>query len=453
MRKEETIDFATDKVSVLFKKLFFPTLLGMLSVSAVTTIDGIFIGHGVGSHGIAAVNIVIPLLMVLTGIALMLGMGSSVIASINLSRGKTLAARINITQAMLVGTIAGIVPVIAILLFPKQTAAVLGASDTLMPLVTDYMIWFCPTLPFETWITIAMLAVRLDGAPKLAMWCSLTASLANAVLDYIFIFPLGWGIKGAAAASSISCGIGAAIALCYLMFFARTVRLHPLRTGKKQAAHLLRSIAAECKIGSAALLSEATMAVLMLTGNHVFMHYMGDDGVGAFGISCYYLPFVFMIGNSIAQSAQPIISYNFGLGQNDRVRATMKASVTTAFLCGAISTAAFVFCPEQLVRLFLNSADTAAQIAIEGLPLYGTGFIFFILNLTIIGYFQSIERVKPAATFALLRGAIFLLPCFLLLPRAAGNAGIWLAMPVSEILTSTAIAATFIIKNKLRKRY
>lgn len=130
MRKEETIDFATDKVSVLFKKLFFPTLLGMLSVSAVTTIDGIFIGHGVGSHGIAAVNIVIPLLMVLTGIALMLGMGSSVIASINLSRGKTLAARINITQAMLVGTIAGIVPVIAILLFPKQTAAVLGASDT-----------------------------------------------------------------------------------------------------------------------------------------------------------------------------------------------------------------------------------------------------------------------------------------------------------------------------------
>lgn len=447
MKNEKPLDLAKDKVSVLFEKLFFPTLLGMLGVSAVTTIDGIFIGHGVGSHGIAAVNIAIPLLMILTGVALMLGVGSSVIASMNLSRGRRLAARINITRAMLAGTAAGIVPILAILLYPQKTACLLGSSESLLPLVTDYLVWFSPSFLFEVWITIAMLAVRLDGAPKFAMWCSLATALANAVLDYIFIFPLGWGIKGAALASSISCGLGAAMALCYLAFYARTTRLHPLTLGKKRLKSFLRDIAAQCTIGSSALLNEATMAILMLVGNIVFMRHLGDDGVGAFGISCYYLPFVFMIGNSIAQSAQPIISYNFGLGQDRRVRSALRISSLTALICGSVSTVAFMFFPTPLVGLFLDTGDAAARIAIEGLPLYGTGFIFFILNLTIIGYFQSIGKARPATTFALLRGIVFLLPSFTLLPAIAGSAGIWLAMPVSEILTSGAVAITFLIRS------
>ena len=297
-----------------------------------------------------------------------------------------------------------------------------------------------------------MLAIRLDGAPKFAMWCSLASSLINAVLDYLFIFPFGWGIMGAAFASSISCGIGAVMALGYIMFYARTMRLHPLRFGARKALLFARSIASQCKIGSAALLSEATMAILMLVGNLVFMHFLGDKGVGAFGISCYYLPFVFMIGNSIAQSAQPIISYNFGLGQSRRVRDALKVAITTAVACGAVSTAAFMLFPRQLVGLFLNTSDEVARIAIDGFPVYGLGFIFFILNITIIGYFQSVEKALPATVFALLRGVVFLLPCFVLLPVAAGTVGIWLAMPVSEILTSSAIAINFLIRSRHSKR-
>lgn len=452
MKKEETINLAKDEVSTLFKKLFFPTLLGMLGVSAVTTIDGIFVGHGVGGDGIAAVNIAIPLLMILTGVALMLGIGSSVIASVNLSHGRKILARVNVTQAMLVGTIAGAVPMVAILIFPEKTAYLLGSSESLLPLVTEYLVWSCPTFMFQAWVTIAMLAIRLDGAPKFAMWCSLASSLINAVLDYLFIFPFGWGIMGAAFASSISCGIGAVMALGYIMFYARTMRLHPLRFGARKALLFARSIASQCKIGSAALLSEATMAILMLVGNLVFMHFLGDKGVGAFGISCYYLPFVFMIGNSIAQSAQPIISYNFGLGQSRRVRDALKVAITTAVACGAVSTAAFMLFPRQLVGLFLNTSDEVARIAIDGFPVYGLGFIFFILNITIIGYFQSVEKALPATVFALLRGVVFLLPCFVLLPVAAGTVGIWLAMPVSEILTSSAIAINFLIRSRHSKR-
>ena len=201
----------------------------------------------------------------------------------------------------------------------------------------------------------------------------------------------------------------------------------------------IRNIGYQCHIGSSALLGEATMALLMFMGNLVFMKYLGDNGVGAFGIACYYMPFVFMVGNAIAQSAQPIISYNFGRGLHERVYATERIALTTAVVCGLLVMGLFIGVPHVLVGLFLNPADAAAQIAINGLPYFATGFIFFILNLTVVGYFQSIEKVKPATFFALSRGLICLVPSFLLMPMMAGTPGIWLAMPVSEFLTSLAI--------------
>ena len=441
--KEKVIDFGNEKVSVLFRKLFFPTVLGMLSMSAVTTIDGIFVGHGVGSDGIAAVNICVPLLMTLMGVGLMIGAGCSVIASIYLSKGKTASARASITQAMLFVTLISVAVGAWILAIPEKIAYMLGASEHLLPMVVDYLTWFSPSLLFELWIAVALFAMRLDGAPKLAMWCSIIAAVVNVVLDWLFIFPFGWGVMGAAFATSISCLAGASVAVVYLLCYARDTRLHALRIGRKGLVFFARNIGIQCKIGSSALLGELTMAVLLFIGNHVFMRYLGDDGVGAFGVSCYYLPFVFMIGNAIAQSAQPIISYNFGTGSRERVHSALRVSLAAAFICGIISTAAFVLFPELLVGLFLRLDNAAARIAVEGFPYYGAGFIFFILNLSVIGYYQSIERVKPAIAFAALRGFIFLVPCFMLLPEAMGIKGIWLALPLSEILTSLLIVAAF----------
>ncbi|MDO4165298.1 MAG: MATE family efflux transporter [Bacteroides sp.] len=444
--KEEKIDFATGNVSGLFRKIFFPTVLGMLSVSAVTTIDGIFVGHGVGSDGIAAVNICVPLLMILTGLGLMFGMGSSVLASIYLSKGKPLRARACVTQAMLMTTIIPVLAIAYILRYPQDVAYLLGSSEHLLPIVLDYLLWFAPSLVFELWIVVALFAVRLDGAPQLAMWSSIVAAVVNIVLDWLFIFPFGWGVMGAALATTISCMAGAGIVVYYLLFQAKHVRLHPLRLNARGVKFFLHSIGEQCKIGSSALLGEATMAVLMFVGNHVFMQYAGDDGVGAFGVSCYYLPFVFMIGNAIAQSAQPIISYNFGCGNVGRMHAALRVSLLTACICGLISGVAFIGGPKLLVGLFLPLDNAAAHIAVAGFPYYGAGFIFFILNLCFIGYYQSIERVKPATAFALLRGFIFLIPCFLLLPKAWSVPGIWMALPLSEVLTTLVIAG-FVLRH------
>lgn len=192
----------------------------------------------------------------------------------------------------------------------------------------------------------------------------------------------------------------------------------------------------------------------MFIGNQVFMKYLGDDGVGAFGIACYYAPFIFMVGNAIAQSAQPILSYNYGMNLRHRVVQTEKMALRTAMICGIAVTMFFNLFPEWLVELFLPLDNAAAQIAVAGLPLFSLGFICFIMNLTAIGYFQSLEKIGAATTFALLRGLIILVPAFYLLPMVLGDKGIWLAMPASEILTMLSILGYYFfnrVKDSRRK--
>lgn len=447
--QRDSIDLGTVKIPRLFRLYLIPTLLGMLSLCAVTATDGIFVGRGVGSDALAAVNICIAPTMVMMGISLMLGVGSSVVSSIHLASGNVKAARLNVTQALATATLIVVIFLGLTLISIDTTGRALGSSDTLMPLVRDYMPWIFVCCLFQSWCGIGLFVVRLDGSPKYAMWCNVLPGLLNVVLDYIFIFPLQMGIKGAAIATCISCAVGGVMVMGYLLFFARTLRLIKIKMSRKSFRLTLRNIGYQCKIGISALLGEATMGVLMLMGNLMFMKYIGNDGVGAFSIACYYCPFVFMIGNAIAQSAQPIISYNYGKGSKSRVIATEKLAILAALGCGLAITAAFIFTPSAMVHLFLDPDLAAAKIAVKGFPIFSVAFIAFIFNITAIGYFQSVEKVTPSIVFALLRGLIFLVPAFILLPTILNATGIWLALGISEILTALSIVG-FYIYNKGR---
>lgn len=252
--KRDAIDLDHVNVFRLFSKYFVPTLLGMLSMSAVTAIDGIFVGHGVGSDGIAAINICIPLLMLFTGVGLMIGAGCSVVASIQMSRGKEKTARMNVTQALLFATSITLVPSLLILSFPDKTCLLLGSSEHLLPLVKDYLCWFTPSLLFQIWVSISLFIIRLDGAPRLAMWCNIIPAAVNIVLDWLFVFPLNWGVMGAAAATTISLAIGGIISLGYLLFHARHLRPVMPKWSRKSLRLSLRNIGYQCHIGSSALL-------------------------------------------------------------------------------------------------------------------------------------------------------------------------------------------------------
>lgn len=445
--QRDSIDLGKIKISKLFRIYFIPTLIGMLCLCGVTATDGIFIGQGVGSDGLAAVNICVAPTMMIMGIGLMLGVGASVVSSIHLARNNEHAARLNITQALLAGTLVVVVFLAITMISPETTGRILGSNDSLMPLVTGYMPWlfFCE-LP-QIWCAIGLFVIRLDGSPSYAMWCNVVPGLLNVVLDYVFIFPLGMGLRGAGIATFISVLVGGIMVLTYVTCLADKLRLIRIKLSRTSMMLTLRNLGYQCKIGISAFLGEATMGMLMLMGNLVFMHYLGNDRVGAFSIACYYCPFVFMVGNAIAQSAQPIISYNFGLGDHTRVVATERLAIIVSIACGLAVTLAFILFPDVMVGFFLSGDSNTVEIARSGMPLFAAAFVFFIFNLTAIGYFQSVERVTPSIVFALMRGLVFLVPSFIVMPMIFGNNGIWLALAASEFLTSACIVL-FYLKNR-----
>ena len=299
---------------------------------------------------------------------------------------------------------------------------------------------------------IGLFVIRLDGAPRYAMWCNIIPAVLNAILDWVCVFPLGMGVKGAAIATSICMILGGVMALYYLIFRSHRLHLQLPKLSIKSLLLTLRNVGYQCRIGLSSLMGELSMAVFIFVGNLVFMRYLGDDGVGAFGISCYYTPFFFSVGNSIAQSAQPIISYNYGAERWANVRHVLRLLLTTSLTVGVMMTLLFALLPNPLVALFVDTSSGAGKIAIEGFPYFALGILFFILNVAIIGYYQSIERIGRAMLFVALRGMLFIIPAFMLLPQIWGIPGIWLAMPIAELLTLLVIGASGAIgrSNKTR---
>ena len=443
----QAMDLGKDNITKLFFKLFFPTLLGLLSMAAVTAINGAFVGHGIGSDGLGAVNITVPLWMVFSGLGLMFGAGCSVVSSSMLAKSEPDKARFHVAVAFSFATVITVSVSLLVIFFPESTARLFGASDHLMPLVRDYLIFVMPCFVFQMWSAIGLFIIRLDGAPKIAMWCNIITAILTLGGDWLMIYVFRKGLSGVALSTSIAIITGGMIAAIYILFYARQLRFKLSPIFGNNIRDIAKSVVYQCRIGSSSLLGELMLAILAFVGNYVFMRYLGDNGVGAFGIACYYTPFIFMIANAVIQSAQPIISYNHFAHNLDRVHKIRRMLFVTALAAGLFMTLVFLFLPEILVHFFVGKGDPAAPIAIDGFPYFAVGILFFMFNVCIVGYFQSLELMKPALTLMFLRGFALLVPAFLLLPELLGIAGIWLAMPLSEALTFL-VGIIFMSKNK-----
>lgn len=435
----DAIDFNSSDIGRIFRQMFFPTLAGMLSIAIITVTDGMFVGQGVGGDALAAINIFCPLWMVMTGISLMFGAGSSVVIAVHLAQNRRKAANINMTQTLVAASALAVAFILSMRLFSEEIASMLGCSEKLLPYYFDYADYLVPSFIFYIWGGIGLFLIRLDGSPRYAMACNIASSVVNVVLDYVFIFPMDMGVKGAAIATALSGVTSGVMAMGYILFRMRTMHLYRLKASMKSLRLTLRNIGYQCRIGSSALLGELAMAFMMFTGNIVFMKYLGEEGVAAFSIACYCLPMVFMVGNAVAQSAQPIISYHYGAGNRTNVARALRISLLTAGACGAIVTAVMWLWHYHVVGLFIAPSDPAFVLADDGMPVIATGFIFFITNLTVIGYYQSIKQVARATLYTIVRGFIFIFIFFMVLPTLWGTVGIWLAMPAAEASTLLVI--------------
>ncbi len=379
----------------------------------------------------------------------MFGIGCSVVASIHLAQGKTKAASINITQA-LIGALGITIVICGLMLCDLATTCRLfGSNEALIPLASSYLKWIAVCEPLFMLHMVGAFIVRLDGSPKFAMATSLVGTMLNIFLDWLFIFPFGWGLEGAAIATSISFSIAGLTVLAYLLFTPQTLHLYRLRMTMKSLMLTLRNLGYQIKMGFSAMLGEVAVSGAIITGNYVFIHYQGEAGVAAYSVACYCFPVIFMMANAIVQSGQPIVSFAYGARNQMRLNEARSMMLRWAFTTGILVSAGMYLCSDYVTMLFLDVAEPAYVLCIEGLPYFGLGVLFLTLNIVLIGFMQSIEQAGKATLFTLLRGFAIVIPTFIILPELIGDTGMWLAIPVAELITLLLIIATSVL-NKLQ---
>ena len=231
--------------------------------------------------------------------------------------------------------------------------------------------------------------------------------------------------------------------LIYLLRFSRTLHLCRIKLSIKSLLLTLRNIGYMIKLGSSAFISEASIACMMFLGNYVFIRHLGEDGVAAFSIACYFFPIIFMVYNAIAQSAQPIISYNFGAGQHARVIKTLKLTIIYATCVTTFGFIVGMLFSDWVVSIFTSDAELIALSA-KGLRIVVMFFPIIGFQMVTANFFQSIGMASKAIFLSLTRQMMVLLPCLIILPRFFGVAGVWYSMPISDLLASL-IAGTMLV--------
>lgn len=276
------------------------------------------------------------------------------------------------------------------------------------------------------------------------MWIQVLVAVVNIALDWYMIFFLDMGVKGAAVATSAACVFGGLMALAYFVRFSYKLRFYRLKLSVTSLLLSIRNVTYIMKIGFATFLTELAMGVMMLTGNYMFMSMLNEEGVAAFAVACYLFPIVFSISNAVAQSAQPIISFNHGVRSDARVARTLRVYLFTAAVCGTVVSLCLWIGAPAITALFLTPSEAAYGIALAGLPLFALCAVFFSVNIAFIGYYQSVERAMASTMFTSLRGMLLLVPSFVLLPHALGVSGLWLAITTAEFLTLVSVSLFYL---------
>lgn len=429
----------TTPVIPLFVRYSFFSVLGMLAVSSAGVVDGYFVGNFVGSRGLAAINIVMPLFSLLFGIALCLGIGGSVMAGKLLALGQNEQASAMFTKVILsLGVIALLICGL-MYFFMASILSYMGANQTLLPMALEYFQTMIIFIPFLM-VGIALdHFVRVDNRPGLAFWGLSASAGVNIVLDWLFVAKFGWGISGAAFATGLSF---VALMLVVLPHFL-------LKRGKLHFTWLKTRTQSSFKAainGASEFINETSVGITTLIFNLAMLRYFDVDGVAAFSVITYWLWIGQMGMFGICDALGPLVSKNYGAGQFGRIWAFVGLGVFSVLGIGAIMIGMLLFSPEAMAGIFLKKeSQDALNIALEFSKFIWPVFLFNGTTLVISATFTALQKPKQSTFIALLR-SLFLPAIFiLLLPSFVGDWGVFLALPLAEILT-------FIIALVLLKR-
>lgn len=420
----------------LFTRYVSQNILGMLGISIYILADTFFISLAEGADGITALNLVLPVYSLIFAIGAMIGVGSAIRFKILRAR-KDKDAELYFSNALLWALAIGIVFILIGILMPEKVVALLGGDERIVAVGKDYTAIFMMFSPFFMWNHICNAFVRNDGAPSVAMAATLCSSLFNVVFDYVLMFPLGLGMRGAALATALSPVLGVSICCVHLLSKKSTIAF-------RWAVPSAKRLFAACQLGISAFVGEISSGVTTVVFNMLILKLAGNVGVAAYGVVANTSLVAAAVFNGVSQGSQPLLSDYYGKGQTESVRKVVRLGVCAALVMAVLILGVVWALAEPITAVFNHEENTAlTAYAVTGLRLYFIGFLFAGFNIVGTGILSAVESAGWAFAASISRGFVAIIVCALVLSALFGMSGVWLAFPAAELLTSALVAAAF----------
>ncbi len=422
-----------------FLTYLLPSILTMVFLSFYTTIDGFFVSRYAGSDALAGINIVIPITCVIFGVAVMLATGAGAMIGEYLGRNERKKANEVFSAISLVLLIFSVLFTVVGIVFLKPISVFLGASETLLPHVLPYaLVVFAGTIPMAFKLFFEYL-VRTDGNPQVGLKMSVVGLGLNVVLDYVLVGVLRLGTLGAALGTVCSIGASAVIGLVYFL------RHSTLRFCKPKLD--LRILGKSCSNGSSEMLTELSTGITTLLFNLIIMQHFGEDGVAAVTIIMYIYYFFIAFYMGIAVATAPVVSFNLGADNKEKIRETVRYSFVTIGITAVAIMGVLYLSGDFIIGLFADSGHVF-ELTSVALTYFSPVFLFIGINVFLSGYFTALGDGLTSAVISSLRSLVFVVVFLLVLPQVVGVNGIWLTMPMAEVTTLVISLALFYFRGK-----
>ncbi len=420
--------------SLLFK-FSAPAIIGMAAAALYNIVDTIFVGRGVGSIAIAALSIVLPIQLFMLGIGTMIGVGSASIISRALGRNRKDIAQDIFENSLVLNIFFSVFFTAILYLFMNKFLVFLGASDRVLPYAREYANIVMAGFIFFSFSVCSNNLIRAEGNPRASMYVMSVGAVINIILDPIFIFTMGLGIKGAAIATVISQVISSIYVIFYILFGKSIFKLR-LSISKIKFS-IMKEILV---IGFPSFIRASMASIITLVFNKLLLFYGSDLYIAIMGIGLRMLSLIQMPLIGITQGFSTIVGFNYGAKLYPRVKKVLGIAVIWSIIIAGTGFLVMMIFPRAIISLFSHDADlinkgiNILRIVIIFLPLVGVQILGG-------GLFQAIGKATPALILTISRQVLFLVPAALLLPLIFGLNGVWLAVPVADFLS---IAVTII---------
>lgn len=434
-----------NNIKTTFFKYVSANILGMIGLSCYILADTFFIARGVGAYGLTALNLAIPVYSFMHGLGLMVGMGGATRYSISKGTSDiTVRDQIFMHSFYLALFLASIFVILGST-SAKPLAGLLGANADTLDLTTEYLRILMLFAPFFMDNNLLICFVRNDGAPQLSMTAMLTGSFSNIILDYILIFSFGMGMKGAAIATAASPILS--MLVLSIHFIKKNNQFHFFRIHPS-----LKRTLDIFALGSSFLIVEVSSGVVMLIFNLLILNISGNIGVAAYGVIANIALVLTSIYSGISQGIQPVVSQCFGRSEYSNIQKVLRYAYTTSCVLAVLSYIIMFFGSAPIVSAFNKDKDPVLNaIAENGMHIYFIAFIFVGINIITATFLSSTNHPKESFLLSILRGFLLVIPMAFLLSFLFGINGIWMTLPVTELLVT--IPAVYFIHRTFQAVY